>query len=208
MVLALNACGFQYILDKYPYTHPYPPPKTDVDEEVDNIDEPVPATDENTNESPHENFLRKPLNDKMWEDKNVITNCKNQHSLLQTPCFCIGSDLRQLSVHQAVRSDHYKRRNSITNSLKYQSWRTDEVTLCRALFTRQDTALAMDSIIAKCATNTKKGDESQAKTKCPDAKNDGQYRPQPMLEITRPPSTSPPGKVHGDGCQSIEVCIS
>ena len=76
-LFAYPACSLQHILEKQPYSYPYSSPKGDVDEKVDNVEEPVPAVDKNTNESTQGNIIGKPLNDRMWNDENEVTNCKN-----------------------------------------------------------------------------------------------------------------------------------
>ena len=76
-IFEFPTCSLQHILEKQQYSCPYSSPEADVNEEVDNVEEPVPAVDEYTNESTHGKIIGKPLNDRMWNDENEVTNCKN-----------------------------------------------------------------------------------------------------------------------------------
>ena len=70
----IEANDFKNIPEKYLNTCPYPYPESDIDEKVDDIDEPIPTVDRNTHKSTHRNFIGKPIHDGIWKDKYKITN--------------------------------------------------------------------------------------------------------------------------------------
>ena len=64
----------KHVLEKYLNSHPDSPPKNDVDEEVDNIDAPIPRVNKDSNNRLAIDIFRKPLNDKDRQNKLKVAN--------------------------------------------------------------------------------------------------------------------------------------